>query len=193
MKKIKANEHGFGLIAVVMAITVLSLTFLGGYYVDRAKTPKNASSATNTSVQSSSSNSAAPSTLNTVNPSSSNLNTVTPSSTQSSGEQLSTKGMTRPSQYLQICTTSNSIEYITQGNPQCLGTDSYEGSYSTGVPGTLFSSPCETTSGTVRYVYISQDETCPDTTKLVFYNTLCPANASSSNDCTTPDSADTTN
>ncbi len=115
------------------------------------------------------------------------------SGSTSGGEQLNQKGSTRPSQYLQICETNSGTEYITQGSPRCLGSDSYEGSYSPGVPGTLFSSPCETTSGTLRYVYISQNESCPDNTSLVFYNNLCPATADSSDDCVTPDSSDTTN
>lgn len=184
MKKIRTNENGFGLIEILLIILILAVALFGGYLVDRSQTPKKVSS-TNTSSTS---------TPQSSNTPSSNSSSSNPSSnTQSSGEQLSTKGMTRPSQYLQICLASGATEYITQGSPQCLGSDAYEGSYSPGVPGTLFSSPCETTSGSLRYVYISQNESCPDTTKLVFYNTLCPADASSSDDCTVPDAADTTN
>jgi hypothetical protein len=188
MKKLRTNENGFGLIEILLIIVIFGVALFGGYLVDRAQTPKNTVSTKNTSSNSPSSKAS--------NSNSSDSNSNNPSSSDSSstsGEQLSTKGMTRPSQYLQICIASDNTEYITQGTPQCLGSDEYEGSYSAGVPGTLFSSPCETTSGSLRYVYISQDETCPDSTKLVFYNTLCPANASSSDDCTTPDSQDTTN
>jgi|GEM_PF-7045242 hypothetical protein len=166
MKSIKHNEHGFGLVETLLAILIVLVLLLGGYYVDRTQSQKNASSSSGGSSTSSS---------------------------NSGGEQLSQKGKTRPPQYLQICATNSGVEYITQGSPQCLGSDAYEGSYSPGVPGTLFSSPCKTTSGTLRYVYISENETCPDNTKLVFYNTLCPNDASSSDDCTTPDSSDTTN
>jgi prepilin-type N-terminal cleavage/methylation domain-containing protein len=185
VKRIKTNEHGFGLIEVVVVILAIGLVFAGGYYIDRVKTPKNSSPSLSTSRH-------APNYSSPNNNSNDNTNNDPSPSTQSGGEQLSTKGMTRPSQYLQICATASNIEYVTQGSPQCLGTDTYEGSYSPGVPGTLFSSPCQTTGGTVRYVYISENESCPDSTKLVFYNTLCPSDASSSDDCTTPSSSDTT-
>jgi hypothetical protein len=183
MKKIRLNEKGFSLVGPLIIVVVILLLFLGGYYLDRAKTPKHSSSATTSSSFSSSGSDGQ----------SLRVDGDGGGSGSSGGEQLSTKGMTRPSQYLQICTTATNVDYITQGSPQCLGSDTYEGSYSPGVPGTLFSSPCETTTGSLRYIYISENETCPDNTKLVFYNTLCPSNAASSDDCTTPDSSDTTN
>lgn len=90
----------------------------------------------------------------------------------SAGEQVNQQGQRRPPQYLHICDTADGIEYVSQGNPKCLGNDTYQNDYDPSVAGTVFSSPCKTTSGTLRYVYISNDETCPAGTKLLFYNSL---------------------
>jgi hypothetical protein len=107
-----------------------------------------------------------------------------PTVKSSTGEQLNTKGTRRPAQYLHICTTSKDITYVSQGSPKCLGNDAYQSDYDPSVPGLLYSSPCKTTSGTQRYVYIAENESCPSDTKLVFYNNVCPTDAESSDDCT---------
>lgn len=88
-------------------------------------------------------------------------------------EELNKQGQRRPPQYLHICDTPDgSVEYVSQGNPNCLGNDVYQGDYDPSVAGTVYSSPCKTTSGKLRYVYISNDETCPPGTTLIFYNSL---------------------
>lgn len=88
-------------------------------------------------------------------------------------EEVNTQGQRRPVQYLHICDTADgSVEYVSQGEPKCLGNDQYQYDYSPSVAGTVFSSPCETTVGKLRYVYISNDEGCPSGTKLLFYNSL---------------------
>lgn len=94
------------------------------------------------------------------------------STSSGSGEEVNTKGERRPVQYVHICDSADGIEYVSQGTPKCLGNDTFLSDYSTSVAGTVFSSPCQTTSGTLRYVYISTDEKCPSGTKLLFYNTL---------------------
>ena len=98
----------------------------------------------------------------------------------STGEVLNMQGQRRPPQYVHICDTSAGIEYVTQGSPKCLAGDTYKSDYAPSVPGSLYSSPCKTTSGGVRYVYVANDETCPDGTSLVFYNSLGTSEASSS-------------
>lgn len=105
------------------------------------------------------------------------------------GEQLNIKGTRRPPQYLHICNTAGGIQYVSQGSPKCLGNDSYQSDYSPSVAGTVYSSPCKTTSGTVRYIYISTSESCPTGTTLIFYNNFSsspvtgniPNNSSSTN------------
>lgn len=105
---------------------------------------------------------------------SSNLSSLSssPDSSSSGGEQVNQKGERRPVQYVHICDTADGIEYVSQGTPKCLGNDTFLSDYSTSVAGTVYSSPCQTTSGTLRYVYISTDEKCPSGTKLLFYNNL---------------------
>lgn len=93
-------------------------------------------------------------------------------SVTSSGEQLNQKGQRRPVQYVHICDTVNGDEYVSQGSPKCLDGDTYKNDYDASVAGTVFSSPCKTTSGQLRYVYISTNESCPEGTRLVFYNSL---------------------
>jgi hypothetical protein len=88
-------------------------------------------------------------------------------------EELNKQGQRRPAQYRRICdTVSGSIEYVAQGTPNCLGDDIYQSDYGTSVAGTVYSSPCKTDNGKLRYVYISNDETCPSGTTLLFYNSL---------------------
>lgn len=88
-------------------------------------------------------------------------------------EEVNKQGQRRPVQYLHICdTTDGSIEYVSQGSPKCLGSDQFQRDYDPSVAGTVFSSPCKTDSGKLRYVYISNDETCPAGTTLLFYNSL---------------------
>jgi hypothetical protein len=83
------------------------------------------------------------------------------------GEQLSFQPARRPVQYNHICHSSN-VFYITQGSPNCLANDAFLGNYAPTVPGTLYSRACETTSGNLlRYVYISNPESCPIGTALV--------------------------
>ncbi len=94
------------------------------------------------------------------------------SSPSSGGEEVNKQGQRRPPQYLHICDTADTIEYVSQGTPKCLGNDQYQTDYDPSVPGTVYSSPCQTTSGALRYVYISNDERCPAGTKLLFYNSL---------------------
>jgi hypothetical protein len=95
------------------------------------------------------------------------------------GEEVNKQGQRRPAQYLHICDTANGIEYVSQGTPKCLGNDKFISDYDPSVPGTAFSSPCQATSGSTRYVYISNDEQCPSGTKLLFYNTLGGSTSSS--------------
>lgn len=91
----------------------------------------------------------------------------------SSGEELNSQGTRRPVQYVHICDTpDSSIEYVSQGTPKCLGSDDFQSDYDPSVPGTVYSSPCKTDTGPLRYVYISNDEKCPDGTTLLFYNSL---------------------
>lgn len=104
-----------------------------------------------------------------------------PTTIAGSNEQLNNAGERRPTQYTHRCTTTDGKEYVAQGDPQCLGNDTYKGDYSTSAAGTVYSSPCKTTSGELRYVYISTDESCPDGTKLVFYNNIFGFNNSSNN------------
>ena len=92
---------------------------------------------------------------------------------------------------MHLCQTAAGSQYVTQGSPNCLGNDSFQSDYSPGVPGTLYSSPCKTTSGQLRYVYVAENEQCPSGTSLVFYNNLCPTGAVSSAQCTTPGTTDT--
>jgi hypothetical protein len=89
-----------------------------------------------------------------------------------SGEQVNTQGMRRPSQYTHICETNDGTDYYSQGKPPCLPGDTLFTAETGPQPGTAFSSPCKTTSGPTRYVYISNDEFCPSGTTLVFYNNL---------------------
>lgn len=93
-------------------------------------------------------------------------------STADSVEQLNQQGTRRPVQYVHICATSNGIVYYSQGSPDCLGSDTLETANTGTEAGTGFSSPCKTTSGKLRYVYISNNETCPDGTTILFYNSL---------------------
>jgi hypothetical protein len=95
-------------------------------------------------------------------------------------EELNAKGQRRPSQYLQICTMNDGSEYVTQGSPACLNGDQHTGDYSANVAGTLYSSPCKTTSGTIRYVYVAVSEKCPAGTSLIFYNTSLGSSSSTS-------------
>lgn len=101
---------------------------------------------------------------------SSSFSSSSSSQTIKSGEQLNATGQRRPAQYIHICDTSDGIEYVTQGDPRCLGSDQYRGDYASSVPGTLYSSPCKTTDSPARYVYISEKEQCPPGAQLVFYN-----------------------
>lgn len=94
-----------------------------------------------------------------------------------SGEELNKQGTRRPAQYLHICNTSDGVQYVSQGTPKCLAGDTFQSDYDPSVAGTVFSSPCKTTSGTLRYVYISNDEACPSGTTLLFYNTLGATNS----------------
>lgn len=87
-------------------------------------------------------------------------------------EELNKQGQRRPVQYVHICDTAGGIEYVSQGTPKCLGSDTFNSDYDSSAPGTEFSSPCKTTSGTTRYVYISNYEGCPSGTTLLFYNSL---------------------
>ncbi|HVV66651.1 MAG TPA: DUF4234 domain-containing protein [Candidatus Saccharimonadales bacterium] len=112
----------------------------------------------------------------------------TSSSSSSGGEQVNTPGSRRPPQYLHICKAAGNIEYVSQGTPKCLEGDTYQSDYDPSVSGTLYSSPCVTTSGAKRYVYISTDEACPTGTKLLFYNRLDSTNQTT----TTTYSNDTT-
>lgn len=102
------------------------------------------------------------------------------SSSNSSGEQVNRLGERRPAQYLHICKTPDGTEYVSQGTPECLNGDTYVNDYSTSVPGTVQSSPCETTSGAKRYVYVAAGETCPAGTKLLFYNHFSDSSTSTS-------------
>jgi hypothetical protein len=95
------------------------------------------------------------------------------------GEQLSIPPQRRPVQYVHLCkvgTTSGvplpgpintgasntSTLYVTQGTPNCLAGSTFQYNYAPSVPGTVYSVPCETTSGALlRYVYISTTENCP--------------------------------
>lgn len=153
-------------VVIVIVLGVISLATIIGYQALKSSKSVKQNSDSSTSSQysnySSQYNSSSPSTR-------SNLST-TPTS---SGEQLNSPGKRRPPQYLHICDTPDgSIEYVSQGNPKCLGNDVYQRDYDTSVPGTVFSSPCKTNSGTLRYVYISNDESCPSGTTLIFYNSL---------------------
>ena len=90
-----------------------------------------------------------------------------------SGEQLSQPPARRPTQYVHLCSTGanyGNTMYVTQGSPNCLPGpgDIFELNYGPTVSGTLYSVPCETTSGSaLRYAYISSTETCPSGTALV--------------------------
>ena len=106
------------------------------------------------------------------NNSSSSPDTSTPTATLPNKEEANTQGTRRPIQYIHICDTSDNIEYVSQGTPKCLGSDAFQSDYPTNVAGTVFSSPCKTTSSPTRYVYISNDEACPSGTTLLFYNSL---------------------
>jgi TM2 domain-containing membrane protein YozV len=100
--------------------------------------------------------------------------TTTPYSSSAplaAGEQLSKPPNRRPTQYLHICNGSVG-QYVTQGSPDCLPGDSYQGDYAPSVPGTVYSYPCETTSGsTRRYLYVASGEGCPSGSASVSLNT----------------------
>ena len=85
------------------------------------------------------------------------------------GEILSTPPAPRPvPQYLQECQTSTGLQYVTQGNPQCLPGDTYTGSYPPTVPGTGYNVPCVAKNGALfRYVYVAAGTTiCPSGSSL---------------------------
>lgn len=79
------------------------------------------------------------------------------------GEQLSEPPERRPAQYVHVCEqVSPFVVYITQGNPACFPGDTHAANYSPTVPGTIYSIPCQTPTGSDRrYVYVSNDERCP--------------------------------
>lgn len=111
----------------------------------------------------------------------------------SSGEQVNTPGTRRPEQYIHRCRTTNGQEYVTQGNPKCLPGDNFVADYDASVAGTVYSSPCSTTGGTVRYVYVARTEACPTGTKLLFYNSAVQNNTSTIVDSSGNSSANNSN
>lgn len=159
---------------IVIAISALSIITLISYQGLKSSKSKNQKS-NNTYSQDYTSPSTNPVNVYSTNPSTSpSLPDFT-----GKGEEVNKQGQRRPVQYLHICDTADGIEYVSQGTPKCLGNDKYLSDYSTSVAGTFFSSPCQTTSGTNRYIYISNDEQCPTGTKLLFYNTLGGSSSSS--------------
>lgn len=97
-----------------------------------------------------------------------NIYSSTPSSLPSSspltnGEQLSKPPQRRPVQYLHVCQENSSgMIYVTQGDPKCLPEGTFQRDYDQSVPGTAYSTPCQTTgSSSLRYVYISSTDSCP--------------------------------
>ncbi len=109
----------------------------------------------------------------------------------SSGEQLNKRGERRPPQYLHVCEAADGKRYISQGTPKCLGADTFKNDYDSSVSGTVYSSPCKTINGELRYVYVANSEPCPAGTQLVFTNYVGDNNlllGSSSSTSTTADS-----
>ncbi|HEX5797483.1 MAG TPA: hypothetical protein VFX86_03780 [Candidatus Saccharimonadales bacterium] len=88
-------------------------------------------------------------------------------------EELSKPPERRPVQYIHVCEeTSSNTFYVTQGKPNCLPGGVFQFDYSTDVPGVVYSTPCQTTddASKLRYVYISEDATCPAGTEAVPLN-----------------------
>jgi hypothetical protein len=88
------------------------------------------------------------------------------------GEQLSIPPQRRPAQYVHVCVTGN-ITYVTQGTPNCLTNGIFRFNYGPNVAGTVYSIPCKTTNtSSLRYAYISANETCPPGTSPVVTSTV---------------------
>jgi|GEM_PF-3665066 len=87
--------------------------------------------------------------------------------TLAGGEQLSKPPQKRPPQYVHVCNVG-SIQYVSQGSPNCLPGGSFAFDYGPTVARTVYSTPCYNLTGSViRLVYISSSESCPSGTTAV--------------------------
>ena len=159
---------------IILVLGIVSLCTIIGYQALKSSKSGSQTSSSDTSVS------------QPLDYSSHSQDTSSDSSSSSGGEELNKQGERRPSQYVHICDTDNNIEYVSQGSPECLGSDTYDSDYGPSVAGTVFSSPCKTKGSAPRYVYISNDETCPNGTTLIFYNSLGGSTSGPSKNSTSP-------
>lgn len=157
------NYLVFVVVILIIVGFILFIFTLNSFFHDLSATDHNPSSSSSTINFSSS-------------PTQSDTNSTSTKSSLSSsalapGEQLSLPPARRPIQYVHVCEDSSNITYVTQGSPDCLTGDSFLINFASSDPGTVYDMPCETTSGKLlRYVYISDNESCPEGTVAISSN-----------------------
>lgn len=158
----------------IVTMSVLVISTIATYHVLNNSNNKKPRRESNTNLFDDTSNSfSSPSSYSTSTyyPSTSVSNRSDTTSNLPDKEELTKPPQRRPIQYIHVCKeTSSSTIYVTQGKPDCLSGGVFQFDYSTNVAGVVYSTPCKTTDGSsskLRYVYISENGTCPAGTEAV--------------------------